>query len=193
MSDLFKAPEPIGRFCTKCKTFKTFDHFYKRVGRKFGVFEVCKICYNVRARERFANDPRRYATQRETYWGTYRERANKRSEEFYYSEDGRARSLMNQTVRRSKQKGWDNDIDKQWFIDRLRIGKCSVTGIAFDFSKPNGVRANPYAPSIDRIDSKIGYLKSNCRLVIWQFNLMKGEISDAELVKICKKVVENVR
>jgi hypothetical protein len=28
-------------------------------------------------------------------------------------------------------------------------------------------------------------------LVIWQYNLMKGEISDEEIFNICKRVVNN--
>jgi hypothetical protein len=67
---------------------------------------------------------------------------------------------------------------------------CSVTGIEFDYSRPTKTKKNPYAPSLDRIDPNTGYIHGNVRLVIWQYNLMKGEISDKELLKICKGIVD---
>lgn len=41
--------------------------------------------------------------------------------------------------------------------------RCAVTGMRFSFEVIAGKR--PFAPSIDRIDSSIGYVKSNCRIV----------------------------
>jgi hypothetical protein len=47
--------------------------------------------------------------------------------------------------------------------------RCAVTGLRFS----NEVIANrrPYAPSIDRIDSALGYTKDNCRLVCAAVNI----------------------
>lgn len=65
-------------------------------------------------------------------------------------------------------------------------GQCPVTGIAMrittdrtDFSKP----------SIDRIDSAVGYITGNVRLVCKWANYAKNSLSDQELIAWCRLVV----
>ena len=36
------------------------------------------------------------------------------------------------------------------------------------------------------VSHSLGYTKENTRIVIWQYNLMKGELTDSELLDICK-------
>lgn len=43
-------------------------------------------------------------------------------------------------------------------------GHCEVTGIEFDFDYQPG-KNRPFAPSLDRIDSALGYVVGNVRLV----------------------------
>lgn len=51
-------------------------------------------------------------------------------------------------------------------------------------------RANhPLSPSIDRKDNRIGYTDANIQVVIWQYNAAKAELSDADFLSFCKKVV----
>jgi hypothetical protein len=49
-------------------------------------------------------------------------------------------------------------------------GRCEVSGIEFQRRAP-GVSRNPWTPSIDRIDSSVGYTAANCRLVCLAVNL----------------------
>jgi hypothetical protein len=50
-------------------------------------------------------------------------------------------------------------------------GRCSVTGIPFDFSQPaRGVWRRPFVPSLDRINPNRGYTVRNTRLVVYAFN-----------------------
>ena len=64
------------------------------------------------------------------------------------------------------------------------MGKCEVTGIAFDYDNKFNTCKNPLSPSIDRIDSTKGYSKDNARIVLWQYNLMRGELTDDQLFDI---------
>lgn len=72
--------------------------------------------------------------------------------------------------------------------------KCAVTGIKFEFKKPENRHANPWSLSLDRIDPKGGYVAGNVRLVVWVYNLVKNDWTDAEteqhlhamLAKICR-------
>jgi hypothetical protein len=72
---------------------------------------------------------------------------------------------------------------------------CPVTGIAFDLTNGHqlisGRAKNPYAPSLDRIEPKGSYSPENTRVVIWQYNMMKGELSDREIEYICALVAAN--
>lgn len=75
----------------------------------------------------------------------------------------------------------------------IQRGHCPVTGIAFDLTsehqRTTGRSRNPYSPSIDRIDSRLGYTNENTRIVITHYNFMKGQLSDEEMRFICTQVV----
>lgn len=43
---------------------------------------------------------------------------------------------------------------------------------------PNTGRANPYGPSLDRINPSDGYTPENTRVVVWALNAMRNEFSD---------------
>ena len=74
----------------------------------------------------------------------------------------------------------------------MQRGYCMVTGIAFDFTDEHQVQTgrhrNPYSPSLDRIDPRSGYTDENSQIVITQYNLMKGELTDAEILQLCRMI-----
>lgn len=101
----------------------------------------------------------------------------------------RIQRMLVLATKRAKQKGWKINITKDWI--RERIDKCEATGIPFD----NGyegtfITMNPYAPSIDRIDSNKGYTMDNCRLVLTTFNSLKSSLSDYELYINLKQFIK---
>lgn len=184
MTDLFG---PLGKICRKCLEFKQSSEYYLNRNR---LHPYCKPCAREKARTVYSNDPDKYRERIRRYSVVNREENIARGEAFYYSERGRALNLFKSAQVRSVKKGWDFNLSRDDLLEMIRVGKCAVTGIPFVHEKPVGTVKNPYAASIDRIDSSKPYEKDNIRLVIWQYNLMKGEISDKELYKLCKKVVE---
>lgn len=70
------------------------------------------------------------------------------------------------------------DLTHEWIAQRLEVGICEVSGIRFELSKPAGLRFHAWAPSIDRVDSSKGYTQSNCRAVVWIYNMAKSEWGD---------------
>lgn len=50
-------------------------------------------------------------------------------------------------------------------------GKCSLTGIPFEYYYKTGDRTPPWAPSLDRIESSKGYTPENVRLVCVAVNM----------------------
>mgnify|MGYP001575137739 CR=1 FL=1 len=62
--------------------------------------------------------------------------------------------------------------------------KCALTNEAFN------IVSKWWKPSLDRIDSNLGYTKENIRLVAWIVNHARGELTDNEFVGMCSKVTK---
>lgn len=84
---------------------------------------------------------------------------------------------------RAKLKGWEFNIDYNWLVDNTPE-TCPKCGIKFSYDM--SIKMNPFAPSIDRIDSNEGYTKDNCIVVSWVYNCGKSSYDEEILYKICK-------
>jgi hypothetical protein len=116
---------------------------------------------------------------------------NKRRRSFLMKEDPKKfklKKLMYFTKVRSKQKNLEFDIDLDWLEQQAQTDTCPVTGLKFNYD-PNWHR-NPFGPSIDRKNNKLGYTKDNCQLVIWGYNAGKGHYSEKDLYTLCKAYVD---
>ncbi len=88
--------------------------------------------------------------------------------------------------KRAKEKKIPFDLDKKWMSKKLDLKNCEVSNIQFDHD--NGVW---HTPSIDRVDNDMGYIKDNCKAIIWGINVGKGQsLSYDDLYKISKLFVE---
>lgn len=179
--------------CKICKIEKTENSFYKSTSGKPRI--VCKDCVCSKNKEVYNTNPEHKIKRKirnETYKQKedYIEKSAERSAKYYKSLNGRAMTLFKSGLRRNLNFNEIIDYDYLYILDKLKLGICEVTGIPFDFDKPTSTCKNPFSPSIDRIDSSLGYCKSNIRIVIWQFNLMKGEMTDEQLFKLCKRVLD---
>ncbi len=180
------------RICNVCNQKIHIDGFYKNskgnpLGRKC---RNCRLMLNRissmddSARERRLIRQRQYAIDNPLL-------VKNNSIKYYESIKGRAATLFKGVKDRCGKYNEELDFDID-FIEKLLLnGKCAITNLEFDFKTKGDGRKNPFAPSIDRIDCKIGYIKKNVRLVLWQINLMKGELSDSQLLEMCRRVIEN--
>ena len=98
-------------------------------------------------------------------------------------------AFLERTVKRANKKHIKFNLDIQWVLEKLNKGICEATGIEFKLI-PKNTTTNPYYPSIDRIDSSLGYTKDNCQLVIVGFNNLKHTSKIEDLVKFCKGFVK---
>lgn len=76
-------------------------------------------------------------------------------------------STMLITERRAKAKKIPFTIDRA-LVDHMLKEKdyrCTVTNYRFSHAREIGVRIRPYAPSIDRLNNRIGYEPGNIRIV----------------------------
>ena len=185
----------MNKICRTCNLEKSIEDFYLHSSYRDGKHHSCKSCVK-------AYNCVRYATN-EQYKEKRKERAKNlnskqiqerldRSRKFYSSCRGRALSLIKSASKNAKKKKLTFDLTFDFIHSKLISGVCDVTGLPFDFSKPSSTIKNPYSPSLDRIDPKQGYTIDNVRVVLWQFNAMKGEISDKELLQFCNLVKEKL-
>jgi hypothetical protein len=72
----------------------------------------------------------------------------------------------------------------------IAAGRCQKTGVLFDLTPHPGLRRHPLAPSIDRIDSAKGYTRDNIQIVCGWYNMAKQDLSEAEMLDFCRRVVD---
>lgn len=190
----------MSKVCKKCGTEKEDEDFYIVEKAESGEHRrnsdciECVLAYN---RKMYAEN-QGYKTKRKARAKKQREDpqfvelAKQRSATFYRSVSGRAKTLFKSAQRRSDTYP-DFDMDVDWIEEKLMKGCCEITGIPFDFQPHPVYEKNPFSPSIDRRDSTKGYTKDNTRIVIWQVNLMRGEMKDEEVLDVCIRVVEGLR
>lgn len=86
------------------------------------------------------------------------------------------------------------DLSYRWIRDKIDNGFCEVTGIPFNYDYHNENEklkfTNPWAPSIDRINSLGGYTKDNCQMVVWIYNRAKGEDKHEDVLKVAEALIE---
>lgn len=91
---------------------------------------------------------------------------------------------------RNKKKNRKIDFDKNYLLEiyNKQKGKCALSNLDMSLNLREG--KNNLSISVDRIDSNKGYTKENTRLVCSIFNIMKGSLSDSELVNYCKLLIK---
>lgn len=69
--------------------------------------------------------------------------------------------------------------------------RCAVTGIDFNLDQHGNTTKRPFAPSIDRIDSKNGYTRTNIRIVCAAANVAIGAWGEDVLFRIASSMVKH--
>lgn len=139
---------------------------YGHSGLRYAASRCCVECQAQRnklphvKKQMLAANKRRY--------GEIREKTLAKGKEYRATPRGRALQMLQAVAIRSRKKGFTATITLEWLTNKLEAGRCELTGIPFDFSRA-GLKG-PYAPSLDRIDAKQGYIEGNCRIILWSLN-----------------------
>ena len=97
----------------------------------------------------------------------------------------RAKTLHRAAKNRCKKSSGTVTISIDYVIQKLKEGKCELTDLPFDLSKPNGTQKHPYAPSLDRINPKNkNYEDGNVRVVLQSVNMALSEYGLDHLILI---------
>jgi hypothetical protein len=113
-------------------------------------------------------------------------------------EDAEADALAKEICARhrkgAKARGIAFALDPAHIRDLLVVQKfrCAVTGRRFSREKLPGVRARPYAPSLDRIRSSEPYVPGNCRLVCAAVNAALADMGDEVFRSLFEPMVRQI-
>jgi dCMP deaminase len=77
--------------------------------------------------------------------------------------------------------------DFLWDLFLKQNGKCKLTGRAIQFN----TKSTKNTASLDRVDSKVGYIESNVQWVHKDVNIIKNRFDEDYFVKICEDVYTN--
>lgn len=91
---------------------------------------------------------------------------------------------------RAKQKGLEFTLTKEWV--KSRGSNCELSGLPFRPEYDGVHDRNPFAPSVDRIDSSKGYTPENSRLIFSCLNMGLGQWGLAEVAPVWAAVIEKL-
>lgn len=180
----------------ECGKEKSLEEFHNRKGGADGRDNRCKPCRNRINRKRYLRpDVREKHLQKcrkKRESEEYVEKVKFYGREYYKSPIGRAKSMMKSIKKKCKRLGWEEpDFDENHLVDKIEKGFCELTGVPFVLENKCNGRKRTFSPSVDRIDNSAPYRKNNIRMVLWQVNLMKGELSDEELIDFCVLLLDS--
>jgi hypothetical protein len=105
--------------------------------------------------------------------------------------------LLANTQVRARRRGLSCDLTVPGIVQMLEDQHycCAISGLPFDlaWAKGRDLFRNPYAPSIDRKQSKQGYTAANCRLVLSAINYGMNEWGEDVYLTIAAAAVKHAR
>lgn len=155
--------------------------------------KLCKPCGEIKPFYDFANDKTKHDGLRswckncsQKYRDKNKQNFKKYRAEIRSSPIGRARDL----IRAAGQRSDNVSITAEWVANKIEAGVCELTGLPFDLQPSEQYGRNPYAPSLDRKDSKNrNYDMENSRIVLWAVNSALSEFTGDTMLPILKAMV----
>ncbi len=91
-------------------------------------------------------------------------------------------------VRKSRTLDFEISQEYAWDLYQKQAGRCALSGIDIPFPK---IVTKGNFPSLDRIDSQLGYVEGNVQWVHKDINRMKWSLDEGYFVELCNLVVKN--
>ena len=88
------------------------------------------------------------------------------------------RHMLIRSRRTAKLRGWDFNLE---LSDIVIPETCPILGCKLERRTDGSRRKSPGTPSLDRIDSSLGYVKGNVWVISWRANAVKTDASLDEL------------
>jgi hypothetical protein len=94
---------------------------------------------------------------------------------------------------RSKKHGGKVTINWEWVYEKIKNGKCELTGLPFNMEREPNLQKHPFAPSIDRINNNNrNYEHGNVRIVLNSVNMAIGEHGLDHLLMITDEIKKRI-
>lgn len=107
-----------------------------------------------------------------------------------YRQGQAARYQFKMLCNRATKQGRAFDLTEDFLSELLEPMVCSATGPPLSYDWQGNGRTNPWAPSVDRIDSAGGYTMDNVRLVCWAYNTAKSDWDDEVILALAAAIME---
>lgn len=159
--------------CRVCLIEKKLDEFYNRGDRKHAKRSMCIDCHSARRIARYAK-----ATKDEEF----------RKQHALCSAEWRKKNIAKAMFIRARSRAKNKNLDFNITIEDIQIPEfCPILGIKLE--PANGL-ASDNSPSLDRIDSNLGYIKENIIVCSYRANRIKNDSSFEEIEKLYSWILE---
>jgi hypothetical protein len=95
--------------------------------------------------------------------------------------------LLNSAKARANKHGLPFDLDLEWMKSRW-TGRCELTGIPFVSGSGRG-KSGILSPTIDKIIPALGYVRTNCRIILKSVNLFKLNGTDEQMYRTAEALL----
>ena len=95
--------------------------------------------------------------------------------------------MVQKAKQRSKARGFQVEATVEYVLGLLAAQKCkcAITGIELDLRVNDGTIRRAFAPSIDRINPKLGYTNENIRITSLIANIAMSDLSYQDFEEMC--------
>jgi len=98
-----------------------------------------------------------------------------------------------QTDAKKRNIAWELNVDYCWDVFLKQERKCAISGLIIYFERNFKKNGKQQTASLDRIDSKKGYLSSNIQWVHKTVNVLKWDLKTEELLYWCETICNHAR
>lgn len=180
--------DDIAKMCSQCGLTKSLEDFSfenKELNQRRANCKDCKNEASKKAYEDSRNDPESVSRR---IVKKCKEREKYRLSKFVQRRDGLDYPPEVELTEK------EFDIDYIWVLNQrdLQNNRCYYTGMEMIWSTgliDDIKRINPFAVTVERLNSTRPYVKDNCVLACWKSNCMKNDGPYDEMILFCSAVL----
>ena len=161
------------QICSKCRKKKEVSEFHRDKSKKSGYKSHCKQCV-------------KHAFENYKDMGLYQKRLGRYKKQRQVERQERPQAAWAKSVASNlgKRSNLPVEINRQWL--EANVGThCPCLGIEFLFCQGKTTAASP---SVDRVDSSLGYTEDNCWIISHKANRIKSDATVAEIEAVAAAV-----
>ncbi len=167
------------KICLKCEKLLPLEKFGKNKKSKDGHFYRCIECEKKRKKDFYEDGYKLIMSERQE--------SRKPYNRFYHNNMNIFKCRFRTAKQRARKKGFEFDLTLDYLFElyNKQNGICYITGVKLSLEKHHHNTI-----SIDRIDSKKGYVVSNIGICTDFINIAKSNYELDELLNILREIKE---